>query len=115
MFKTMQPYLWWKRYITQMQLVQFVLIFVHSTYFLLDSNCDCPKPLVFLQCAHAVLFFTMFYYFYLSAYKREQKLKKAKLEEAKLNSLDNSLDCKLDKKDKPKEDVKNNAQLKKTN
>jgi len=74
-FEKMQPYLWWKRYITQMQLVQFVLVFLHSTYFLFDSECECPKPLIFLQSAHAVLFFSMFYSFYRIAYRKEQKLK----------------------------------------
>lgn len=98
MFKSLQPYLWWKKYITQMQLVQFVLVFVHSTYFLLDSKCSCPKPLIFLQSAHAVLFFCMFYSFYITAYKKEQRLKIAKkLEE-------------LNKLEKPKEV---NAQIKK--
>ncbi|KAH9403439.1 hypothetical protein TYRP_015329 [Tyrophagus putrescentiae] len=31
----MQPYLWWKRYITQLQIVQFVLLFAHGLYFCL--------------------------------------------------------------------------------
>ena len=99
MFKNLQPYLWWKKYITQLQLFQFVLVFLHSTYFLLDKECECPKPLTFLQSAHAVLFFCMFYSFYMSAYQKEQKLKKAKLLE-QLNKLEM----------KPKQD---NAQIKK--
>jgi len=99
MFEKMQPYLWWKKYITQMQLVQFVLVFFHSTYFLLDETCECPKPLIFLQSAHAVLFFGMFLSFYMKSYKKEQKLKVAKEEETTFLSGD-----------KPKED----AQLKKT-
>jgi len=76
MFESLQPYLWWKKYITQMQLVQFVLVFLHSTYFLFDKSCECPKLLTLLQCGHAVLFFGMFYSFYMNSYKKEQKLKK---------------------------------------
>lgn len=92
-----------------MQLVQFVLVFLHSTYFLFDSECECPKPFIFLQVAHAVLFFGMFYSFYTSAYKKEQKKlrQQAKLDEKAMKSI--KLVTELDKKPK---DV-NNAQIKK--
>lgn len=97
-----------------MQLVQFVLVFFHSGYFLLDSTCECPKPLTFLQCGYSVLFFAMFYSFYLSAYRKEQKLKKAKLEQSvqtvKSNEFDNHSLDKL--AEKPKDDI-DNAQIKK--
>ena len=112
MFKALHPYLWWKRYITQMQLVQFVLVFLHSTYFLLDSTCDCPKPLTFLQCTHSILFFAMFYSFYMSAYKRERALK-AKLAAASDESTKPD-DGKPVRLEKPKETTVN-AQFKKTN
>ena len=111
MFTSLHPYLWWKKYITQMQLVQFVLVFFHSSWFLLDKTCDCPKPLTFLQCTHSVLFFAMFYSFYLRAYQRERKLKAAKLAGDALTRPDDGADQPV----RPANDAANAHEIKKTN
>ena len=65
--------LWWKKYITQLQLLQFVLIMLHSMYMFLDSTCTCPKALTLFQLAHAVLFFNLFLSFYKRAYCKSSK------------------------------------------
>lgn len=64
----MQKYLWWKPWITILQLVQFVACTVHSLYMLLDSTCECSKVLISFQVIHGILFFHLFYNFYKRAY-----------------------------------------------
>jgi len=66
----MQPYLWWKKYLTALQLVQFVFVFMHSLIVVLGVV-DCGYPwqssllsMVFLH----VPFFCMFMKFYLKTY-----------------------------------------------
>lgn len=70
----MAKHLWWKRYITQLQLFQFVLIFIHGMYFLLfQPNCPCPKVLNLFEAMHGVLFMKLFGSFYLRTYRKEAK------------------------------------------
>ena len=58
----------WKKYITQLQLIQFIAIIVHSLFIFLNSNCKSPKFLTFIQMLHGVLFFNLFYSFYKRTY-----------------------------------------------
>lgn len=60
----MQKYLWWKRYITSLQLVQFVLFLVYTGNNLL-TECDFPDSmnmLVFGYCVTLIILFSNFYY-----------------------------------------------------
>jgi len=63
----MKKHLWWKKYITQIQMVQFVLVFFHSVKALLVPNCW-PFILAFAEGLHAILFFHMFFTFYRRTY-----------------------------------------------
>ena len=59
----MQPYLTWKRYLTQLQIAQFIVIVLFSIYFLLNQR---GYPLYFplnmlLQSALYIILFTRFY------------------------------------------------------
>ncbi|CAH0384216.1 unnamed protein product [Bemisia tabaci] len=67
-----QKYLWWKKYLTVLQLVQFVLIMVHA-FQLLFISCDYPKAFVWWIGAHAVLFYFLFTDFYKQSYAKGQK------------------------------------------
>ncbi|XP_052865958.1 elongation of very long chain fatty acids protein AAEL008004 isoform X2 [Anopheles cruzii] len=69
-----QKYLWWKKYLTALQMVQFVLIMVHA-FQLLFIDCNYPKAFVWWIGMHAVMFFFLFNEFYQSTYKA-QKLKR---------------------------------------
>lgn len=69
----MQKYLWWKKHLTTMQIVQFVIIFLHNIQ-MLFTNCNFPKPLSFLLVLNAGIFIYMFGSFYVDNYiKREPK------------------------------------------
>lgn len=65
--------LWWKKYLTQMQMVQFVLITCHALYFLnYPGECSWPKVFPVLEASHGALFFYLFYSFYRRNYTQQR-------------------------------------------
>ncbi|XP_012288595.1 elongation of very long chain fatty acids protein AAEL008004 [Orussus abietinus] len=85
-----QPYLWWKKYLTALQMVQFVLVMVHA-FQLLFVDCNYPKAFVWWIGMHAIMFYFLFRNFYRETYKRKEKArlvnasKRAEAEYAKRN------------------------------
>ncbi|XP_055381230.1 elongation of very long chain fatty acids protein AAEL008004-like isoform X2 [Condylostylus longicornis] len=77
-----QKYLWWKKYLTALQMVQFVLIMVHA-FQLLFIDCDYPKAFVWWIGMHAVMFFFLFNQFYKDTYKSRELRRLLKLQLAK--------------------------------
>ncbi|XP_076251609.1 very long chain fatty acid elongase AAEL008004-like [Rhynchophorus ferrugineus] len=73
-----QKYLWWKKYLTAIQMVQFVLVMLHA-FQLLFINCDYPKAFVWWIGMHAVMFYFLFSNFYKENYMKS-KDKKVKVE-----------------------------------
>uniref|UniRef100_A0A1Q3EUP2 Elongation of very long chain fatty acids protein n=1 Tax=Culex tarsalis TaxID=7177 RepID=A0A1Q3EUP2_CULTA len=71
-----QKYLWWKKYLTSLQMVQFVAIMVHA-FQLLFIDCNYPKAFVWWIGMHAVMFFFLFNEFYQNTYKANQARAKA--------------------------------------
>ncbi|KFM79053.1 Elongation of very long chain fatty acids protein, partial [Stegodyphus mimosarum] len=67
----MSKYLWWKKYITAIQMVQFLLIFTHS-FQLLFINCNYPSGFMYWIGFHAVLFWFLFADFYRNAYRKKK-------------------------------------------
>jgi hypothetical protein len=63
----MSKYLFWKKYMTSIQMVQFIIIFVHS-FQLLFRECDYPKSFMWWIGFHAVLFWFLFWDFYKTSY-----------------------------------------------
>ncbi|CAB3377388.1 Hypothetical predicted protein [Cloeon dipterum] len=59
--------IWWKKYITQMQMIQFAMIIIHSMQ-LLFRECDYPKFTVPIVVSQNAYMFLLFFRFYLSAY-----------------------------------------------
>ncbi|XP_041565385.1 elongation of very long chain fatty acids protein AAEL008004 isoform X2 [Drosophila elegans] len=82
MFSAMGPqyqkYLWWKKYLTTLQMVQFILIMVHA-FQLLFIDCNYPKAFVWWIGMHAVMFFFLFNEFYKAAYRSRMMKKNAAL------------------------------------
>ena len=64
--------LWMKKHITQLQILQFLLIIMHAAYFLQDKTCQWPKIFPFLQLVHGTQFLYMFSSFYYRAYLKER-------------------------------------------
>uniref|UniRef100_A0A0K8S4K6 Elongation of very long chain fatty acids protein n=2 Tax=Lygus hesperus TaxID=30085 RepID=A0A0K8S4K6_LYGHE len=63
-----QKYLWWKRWITILQLIQFALGFLHFSQ-VLNSDCNYPKWAVIIVFPNAFFFYYLFWDFYRKAYK----------------------------------------------
>lgn len=88
----MQKYLWWKKYMTTLQLVQFWWIMFH-TINAIHQNCGFPNKfnwsLIVYDLSHIILF-TNFYYETYTKKERRLKLEKemiAKTEEIKGNKV----------------------------
>lgn len=64
--------LWWKKYLTMMQIVQFVLLFAHAVGTVLATG-NYVRLFTWLELAEAVLFFVWFVAFYANAYKNNKK------------------------------------------
>ena len=60
-------YVWWKTHITKMQMIQFVLIFIHEFQLFYKNDCDYPMGLAYFIAAQSVLFFILFANFYLKS------------------------------------------------
>lgn len=71
-----QRYLWWKKYLTVMQMIQFVLVMVHSFQLFFKNDCNYPIGFAYFIGAHAVMFYFLFSNFYKRAYvKRDGKVR----------------------------------------
>ncbi|XP_044754503.1 elongation of very long chain fatty acids protein [Coccinella septempunctata] len=67
-----QKYLWWKKYITTLQLAQFVVCFFHSLQ-ILFYDCGYPRSMLFLTIPNCILFYSLFSDFYSKAYRKNSK------------------------------------------
>ena len=64
-----QKYLWWKRYITILQLAQFVMIFFHAIQPIF-FECDYPRPASIMCAVTGIQYFILFTAFYKKTYKK---------------------------------------------
>lgn len=69
-----QPYLWWKKYLTAFQMLQFIAIMVHA-FQLLFIECNYPKAFVWWIGLHAVMFLFLFKEFYQQNYQQKRPRK----------------------------------------
>ncbi len=68
----MQPYLWWKRYITQIQIIQFAIFIVVGLAFV---TLQTGHHWFYLTCffGQSSLYLVLFIRFYLKTYKQQQQ------------------------------------------
>ncbi|CAI9553152.1 unnamed protein product [Staurois parvus] len=73
-----QKYLWWKKYMTSIQLTQFVMVTLHIGQFFFMKNCQYQFP-VFLYVIwwYGFIFLILFLNFWFHAYIKGQRLPKA--------------------------------------
>ncbi|VVC28061.1 Hypothetical protein CINCED_3A005010 [Cinara cedri] len=70
----MQKYLWWKKYLTRMQIIQFITIMAwHAGLYMF--NCNFPKLFIMYVVCDMVLFLYLFSMFYMKTYKPKITLK----------------------------------------
>lgn len=65
-----QKHLWWKKYLTRLQICQFLIALVHSLQPLYLRSCTFPTIFVYGQTAGAMLFLWLFMSFYINAYTK---------------------------------------------
>ncbi|XP_016983126.1 elongation of very long chain fatty acids protein 7 [Drosophila rhopaloa] len=68
-----QKYLWWKKYMTSIQLIQFVLILGYMLA-VGAKGCNMPKTLTFFFVGNTVIFLYLFGNFYRKTYKKAKSL-----------------------------------------
>jgi len=66
-----RKYLWWKKYMTSLQLVQFVLVVLQTSY-LVMSDCGCPKVIALMQLSTCGIFFVLFWNFFAVTYNKKK-------------------------------------------
>ncbi|KXJ77954.1 hypothetical protein RP20_CCG006019 [Aedes albopictus] len=64
-----QKYLWWKKYMTEIQIAQFIICIVHAINALV-KDCAYPKFITSLLLLNASIFFVLFMNFYWENYKK---------------------------------------------
>ncbi|XP_072294512.1 elongation of very long chain fatty acids protein 1b [Eucyclogobius newberryi] len=72
-----QKFLWWKKYMTAIQLIQFVLVSLHITQWYFMSSCDYqPTLFIHLIWMYGTIFFVLFSNFWIQAYVKGKRLPK---------------------------------------
>ncbi|XP_072293179.1 very long chain fatty acid elongase 5 [Eucyclogobius newberryi] len=69
----MRPYLWWKKYLTQLQLIQFLLTVVQSSCALIWP-CGFPTGWTYFQISYMFTLIILFLNFYFQTYKKRAHL-----------------------------------------
>ncbi|XP_030049020.1 very long chain fatty acid elongase 7 [Microcaecilia unicolor] len=79
-----QKYLWWKKHLTSVQLIQFVMITTHIAQFFFMENCQYQFPVfLYVIWAYAFMFLILFLNFWYQAYTKGQRLPKSSKSEFK--------------------------------
>lgn len=60
--------LWWKEYITQIQIIQFVLVVGHALYRIIYPDCGWSKPIAIMYLVFGVIMFILFSHLYVQKY-----------------------------------------------
>jgi GNS1/SUR4 family len=75
--------LWWKKHITQIQLLQFLILSVHFALPLLTPNCEFPAFISFIGMSQNVFMFVLFSDFYFKAYMKKSSSSSSKKEQTR--------------------------------
>ncbi|KAM5247927.1 very long chain fatty acid elongase 1 isoform 2-T2 [Ctenodactylus gundi] len=70
-----QPYLWWKKHMTAIQLMQFVLVSLHISQYYFMPSCDYQYPIIIhLIWIYGTVFFILFSNFWYQSYTKGKRL-----------------------------------------
>ncbi|KAK7158930.1 hypothetical protein R3I94_005311 [Phoxinus phoxinus] len=83
-----QKYLWWKKYMTAIQLIQFVLVTVHISQYYFMEKCEFQVPLfIHLILIYGTFFFILFSNFWIQAYVKGKRLPVSNEDKPKQNCI----------------------------
>ncbi|XP_052469977.1 elongation of very long chain fatty acids protein 1-like [Carassius gibelio] len=83
-----QKYLWWKKYMTAIQLIQFVLVTVHISQYYLMEKCEYQVPIfIHLILFYGTFFFILFSNFWIQAYVKGKRLPVSTEDKPKQNGI----------------------------
>ncbi|XP_025425486.1 elongation of very long chain fatty acids protein 1-like [Sipha flava] len=68
---------WWKKYLTLLQLIQFVVTGIHALISLFEPNCDFPRIILMVAIPQDIFMFILFWDFYKKSYINTNKNKQA--------------------------------------
>jgi len=68
-----KKYTWWKKYLTQMQMIQFICVLSHALYSTFNPNCCWSKTISIMEGTYASIFLYLFGSFYLKSYRASRK------------------------------------------
>uniref|UniRef100_A0A8D0DY53 Elongation of very long chain fatty acids protein n=1 Tax=Salvator merianae TaxID=96440 RepID=A0A8D0DY53_SALMN len=72
-----QKYLWWKKHITAIQLLQFVIVSIHISQYYFMPSCGYQYPIIIhLIWIYGVIFFLLFSNFWYQSYTKGKRLPK---------------------------------------
>uniref|UniRef100_A0A4W2FBH2 Elongation of very long chain fatty acids protein 1 n=1 Tax=Bos indicus x Bos taurus TaxID=30522 RepID=A0A4W2FBH2_BOBOX len=70
-----QPYLWWKKHMTAIQLIQFVLVSLHISQYYFLPSCNYQYPVIIhLIWMYGTIFFVLFSNFWYQSYTKGKRL-----------------------------------------
>ncbi|KAI5139764.1 Elongation Of Very Long Chain Fatty Acids Protein 1 [Manis pentadactyla] len=70
-----QPYLWWKKHMTAIQLIQFVLVSLHISQYYFMASCNYQYPVIIhLVWMYGTIFFLLFSNFWYHSYTKGKRL-----------------------------------------
>ncbi|NP_001005989.1 elongation of very long chain fatty acids protein 1a isoform X1 [Danio rerio] len=83
-----QKYLWWKKYMTAIQLIQFVLVTGHISQYYFMEKCDYQVPIfIHLILIYGTFFFILFSNFWIQAYIKGKRLPVSNEDKPKRNGV----------------------------
>lgn len=94
-FPSMRPYLGWKKYLTQMQIVQFFIIIACCMQPMFIPGCKFPRALLMIMVGFSFVFIFLFVDFYLKSYRKKASGVKSKQQ----NELQQASNKKLQQQD----------------
>lgn len=71
-----ERFIWWKKYLTTIQMVQFVTVSIHSFQLFFKNDCGFPIVFSYLIGGAEVSCLFLFIHFYRTTYNKNQKMKR---------------------------------------
>ena len=67
--------IWWKKHLTQLQIIQFATLIAIFTFHLLNPNCTYPSKVLLILISQCIVMLFLFGKFYIGTYVVQKKMK----------------------------------------